>query len=250
MGSEDRTLTLGTRNVTVQPFSGRKIIRAMKLLRGITEGAPEVLEAWAKFTSDYEKNNSVTLTRAEALFEFPPAVNEAGVTVRAGRLDHLSDDDWAASGNKITVPKTPGNGEKIAAVFPKAMDLAEESVTRLLALVAIGEPELKAARGDVEAKLDELAEDLLDAPYEELLHLAVLGGESVDEQYVRKAQVLGDRVGNAARLVGLNPGMFARRRTSSTAKPTSSSASPTPSAGDPTSPSAPTGDSSSASTID
>jgi hypothetical protein len=240
----DRTISLGSRNVTVEPFTGRKALRAFKLLRGITQGAPAIMERWAEFTREYEEANTVSLSRAEAMFEFPP-----------GRFDHISDADWQASGNRLKVPRSPGTAEKIAAVFPEALDLAETEVLRLLALVAMPNAEVRENRGNIEDALDALAEEIIDAPYEQLLELAVLGGEAVDEQYRRKAAALGDRMGNALRLVGLDPNRVLNRQpaptpTSSTERQTSSNGSPTPTGGDPTPPSTPIGASSSASTTD
>lgn len=247
MGNE---ITLGQRIVRVEPFSGRKAMRAFRLLRHVSKGAPEILSAWARFTKEYEADNSVELSRAEALFEFPPIKEqESGRVLRPGRFDHLTDADWAASGNKVRIPRSPSVPEQIAAVFPEAFDLAEKEVLRLLALIAAANHEVKDHREDLPEFLDEVAEDLLDAPFEDLLELAVLGGEVVDEQYRRKAEELGGRVGNALRLVGLNPETFQRQTstpsTTSISKPASSTDSAASTDGRPASPSTePTGDSS------
>lgn len=244
----DKTIVLGRHNVTVEPFSGRKAMRAFRLLRHISSGTPAIMKSWASFVREYERDNGVELSRAEALFEFPPVKEpESGRVLRPGRFDHLSDEDWAASGNKVRLPKSPTLPEQIAAVFPEAFDLAETEVLRLLALVAMPNDEVKERREDLGEALDALAEDLLDAPFDALLELAVIGGETVDEQYRRKAEALGDRMGNALRLVGLDPKALQRSTTSttSTSRPASSTDSPPPTDGSPASPSTePTGGSS------
>lgn len=240
-------LRLGDRLVRVEPFSGRKALAAFRLLKTAAHGAPEVFTMWADFTRRYEAENSIELTRAAALFEFPPRRNEAGEIVAPGRFGHLTDADWQASGNVVRLPKSPTLAEQIAAVFPVAFDLAEREVLRLLALVAMPEDDVKANRGDLDQALDQLADEILDAPFDALLELAVVGGEAVDDQYRRKVDNLGDRLGNALRLLGIDRAKKPPQPAPSTSRPTSSTDSPAPTDGRPTSPSELTGASSSAS---
>lgn len=246
--THSRNLMLGQRSVTVAPFSGRKAIRAVHLLKDVSEGAPEIFAELAKFVRDYEKTNSLHLTRAQALFQFPPGVDPDTGDRIPGRFEHLTDADWTSCANVVTLPRSPTVPEQVAAVLPKALELAEKEVLRLLALVAMSNEDVKVhdKAGQLEAQLDELADEIIDAPYEELIELAVLGGEGADEQYRRKAAVLGDRLGNAMRLVGIKPRTKAPEPEppepsgSSTPTPPSSTPSDGPTAGPPTSPSTPT----------
>lgn len=246
----DGGLRVGSRIVTVEPFSGRKALALLNRLRRVSNGAPAIMAQLAEFIRAYEAQNSVTMSRAQARFEFPPRRDaETGEVVRPGRFDHLSEDDWAAVGHTVTLPREPSMAEQVAAVFPEAMELAEESVLRVLALVAMPEDDVRKYRGspdDLDAALDDLADELLDAPFETLIELAVVGGEQVDDQYQRKARTLGGRMGNALRLLGVK--QPPREPTPETERPTSSTSSPEPTGGPPTSSSAPTGSSSSAST--
>lgn len=249
-----RTITLGSRNITVEPFSGRKALRAFHMLKQIATDAPAIMQTWHEFTAEYEREHALELSRAEARFEFPPIRGDVteldrldavpvevrgdewqrerdaaiAKVMRPGRFDHLTDQDWEKSGNRVRLPRSPSQAEQIVAVFPTALELAEEQVLRLLALIAMPEADVKAHRGDLNDKLDVLAEDLLDAPFEDLVELAVIGGESVNDQYVRKTEKLGDRVGNALRLVGIKT---KPREPSPTAKPSSSTSSGAPTDG-------------------
>jgi hypothetical protein len=63
----------------------------------------------------------------------------------------------------------------------------------------------RAAATDLPAALDERSEELLDAPADDLLELAVAAGEMVETQFVAKVRSLGGRLPNALRLLGLSP---------------------------------------------
>lgn len=262
-------LRLGDRVIRVEPFSGRKALRALKLLRGVTDEIPKIIEEWGAFVRAYEDGNSITVSRSTALAQFPPlyaidpdtgqrlATSDGDlVMLRAGRYEHLTEADWEASDHQVTLPRSPSMGEQIAAIFPMAFDLAETEVKRLLALIAMPESEVRERRGDLDDALDTAAEEILDAPFDDLVELMVLGGEALDEQYRRKAAKLGDRLGNMARLIGLKIKMpdepLPQEETgiSSTGKPPSFTSSGEPTDGAPTSPSEPIGVSSSASTTE
>ena len=52
---------IGVEEVTIQAFSGRKAIRAMKILKAMSRGVPEVLEEWAAFNRAYADENAILL---------------------------------------------------------------------------------------------------------------------------------------------------------------------------------------------
>lgn len=260
----NKTVQVGEEEIKLEPFSGRKAIRVIRTIEHITKGVPEILDKWADFTREYEARNVTVVDRATArhfygprpLMEDQPVLAPDGKTVvtdaigdpivrRTPRLDdsgrailgpdplaHMSDADWEASGNRLRLPKSPGQGEQIAAVFPMALDLAEEEVLRLLAVLATPNAELKrkARDGSLKDYLTERADELIDAPATDLLELAVVAGEMVDEQFTTKVRSLGGRLPNALRLLGLGSGSpkteEASKSESSETKPTLSTDSP------------------------
>lgn len=219
-----RTVELGSRRVTVERVSGRKASRAMAELRIIGRAIPELVIEAGKFRSEYEAANVIVLDRARAELEYGPRVltdddgeprtypaghEKAGELVMyPGPLGHMTEEAWQACGQKLELPRSPSTAEVIAAVFPAALDVAEEAVYRLLALFAMTNADVKQYRrsGTLTEELNELADELLDdADADELLELAVIAGEVVEDQFVSKAQALGGRAGNALRLLGLDP---------------------------------------------
>lgn len=232
------TVKVGNEEIRLEQFSGRKAIRVIRTVEHITKGVPKILERWAEFTREYEASNVTEMDRTTARRYYGPAVlmdeepvlaadgvtaivNDMGdpIVRRSPRLGsdnkpvmgpdplaHMTDADWEASGNKLRLPKTPSTEEKIAAIFPLALDLAEEETLRLLALLSMTNKQVKdAMKSDLPAALDERADELLDAPATDLLELAVASGEMVEEQFTSKVRELGDRLPNALRLFGVSP---------------------------------------------
>jgi hypothetical protein len=89
----------------------------------------------------------------------------------------------------------------------------------------------KAANGDLPAALDERAEELLDAPADDLMELAVAAGEMVEEQFMARVKALGDRIPNALRLFGMSPNRQTSSASASETNPISSTDSPSPTDG-------------------
>lgn len=269
-----RTVRLGNREVTIERVSGRKASRAFAELKAVGKAVPELVNSWGRFQAEYESTHSVELDRAQAEFRYgpEPLVREgelvrypedhrlAGEPVMVpGPLASMTEESWAAAGNKLRLPRSPSFGESLAAIMPDALEVAEEHVYRLLALFTMENADVKAHRkdGTLPTKLDELADELLDdAGADELLELAVVCGEVVEDQFVSKTEELGDRLGNALRLLGMDPAKVRAQTTpqgpqttdsttppeeepstatSSPSNPTSSTDSPAPGDGPPTS---------------
>lgn len=259
------TITLGEREHRIERISARKAARAFAELRAITRAVPEINKAVSTFVRTYEEENVVELDRVQAKMRFG-----------AETIDTLTEEDWANAGGKLRLPRSPGTTEVILAAFPIALDLAEAHVYRLLALFLMPNEDVARYRknGELDERLGERADDLLDDAYgDEVMELAVVVGELVDRQFVGKARELGDRLGNALRLVGLGPatpttptasrddatgdpaetstssesGPSASKPTSSTSTPAPTDGSPTPSSTSPTS-SSPSSDTASTST--
>lgn len=220
-----RTLELGPRTVTIEPPSGRKASRAFGLLRAINDQAPELVEAWGQFEAAYSASHYIELDRANAelrygpepyvregeLVTFPDGHPKAGEPVMLpGALESMTDEAWQSVDNKLRLPKAPGLELKLANIIGHpALEAAEENVYRLLALFAMSNADVKTYRrdGSLPQELSDLADELLDdAGADELLELAVVVGEVIDEQFRSKVEKIGaGRLGNALRALGVEP---------------------------------------------
>jgi hypothetical protein len=271
------TVEVGDTTVVLEPFSARKALRVLRTIEHITQGVPEIMEEWARFTRDYEASHSTELDRAYAraqlgpeplmdeepllvegkaltddrgqvLVRRTPKLDEAGRPVMGpDPLGHMSEEDWQASGNKYRRPRSPSMEERIVAIFPRALNLAETETLQLLALLSMTNSEVKqAASADLKAALAARVEVLLDAPADSWLELAVASGEMVEGQFASKVRALGERLPNALRLFGMSPKSQSTSTNSvSEMKPISSTDSQSPTDGDPgESSTEPTGDSS------
>lgn len=239
---------LGNRTVEIQDLSGRKALRAMAIVRSIADGWPEILRRIAAFTREYEEENYVLLERAEARHRFPARplmvdgelVRDENDDLVYGRdpLAHMSDADWEKSDNKLKIRQSPSRNEVFAAVFPEAFDIAREQVTALLALGVIENSELSRVAIDngpegVEDLLTERGNTLLDEDLGELMNLAVVIAEVVEEQLSKEIKQLGGRTGKFLKLFGLQgPKSPEPAEESKTLSPTSSISSPASTGGE------------------
>lgn len=238
-----RKVQLGNREVEVQDLSGRKAIRATKIVRSIADGWPEILTAIAEFTRRYEEENFVLLDRAEARHRFAPRplvvdgelVRDEGGELVLGPdpLGHMTDADWTQSDGRLKVRQSPSRNEVFAAVFPQAFDIAEEQITQLLALAITPNAELSKTAIDngpeaVEELLKKTVDDFIDEDFGQIMELAVVTGEVVEEQLTQDLKKLGGRTGKFLRLFGLQgpkspeketPESTSSRQTSSTSSP-------------------------------
>jgi hypothetical protein len=231
---------LGGELITIERVSALKASRAFAILKGISGKVPGLTKQWGDYVAEYEREHYVELTRAQARLRFPArplldpdtrapirepdTIRRAGApgddpvespNPRAGELvltpspvDHMTEEDWKASGQTLRLPESPSTAQIIVAIFPEALEVAEESVYRLLALLTLRNEDVHRhwKGGALDAELEARVDWLLGNSYaEELLELAVVAGETIDDQFRRKIESLGDRVGKALRLVGLNP---------------------------------------------
>jgi hypothetical protein len=258
-----KTVKVGAREVVLQPFSLGKGLRVLHTVRYITQSVPKILTAWGEFGREYEAQHVTEIERTFARLEYAPRplMDEEPLLDGEGRaitdqlgqalvrrtpklidgvpvmgpdpLGHMSEEDWQASGNRLRIPRSPSTEERVAAIFPMALTLAEEEVSRLLALLSMSNAEVKrAAAGDFPEALAARAEELMDAPAEDLMELAVAAGEMVEEQFMAKVKGLGDRLPNALRLFGMSPKGQASMNSASETNPISSTDSPSPTDGE------------------
>lgn len=281
----DRALNvveIGGERVTVERVSARKASSAFSILRGLGDAIPQIVKARAKFVREYEADNVVELDRVQARLRFPrrplldensaplyeadtlpdgsPNPNAGELVLAPSPLDAMSEEDWERAGNVMRLPKSPDLYEELAAVFPVALDEAEEQVYSLLALFTMTNAEVKRARreGGLKPVLEARVEELLDdAGADELLELAVVVIEVINAQFRSKLDALGDRAGNALAALGLgnrgqapqttpqppqtteSNGPETSSSTVSNSTPTSSTDTAAPTDGDPTTPSTP-----------
>jgi hypothetical protein len=270
------TVELGGRIVSIERPTGLKASRALALMRALSKAMPDLQSDLARFRREYERENVLELDRVQAKLRFPPRplVDDAGeylvdehdeVRYMPSPVDRLTDEDWVNAGGVYKIAASPSTPEVIAALFDRALEVAEEHVYALLALFTIGNRELKAARaaGGLEELIASTVEELLDDAYaDELLELAVVVGETVDHHFVRKTRELGARTGKALRLLGIDLPTKVRPQeeqaetttssststdTPSDSRPSSSTDTAASTDGPPTSPSTPRGTSSSSS---
>lgn len=229
------SVTVGDASLTISAFSGRKALIAERIVRRTIRRYPEIVKQWFEFKREFERENVSTLDRSEAVFRFGP------------RVQHLTDADWESSGGVLRLSEAPTMNEQVAAIWPVAMDHAEDEVLRLLALCVIASGDLKRAKDaggqdQVDKLLLERGEELLDEATDaaDLAELAVVAGETLSDQFKTKASTLGPRVGKLLEAAGLkDPAPASPDPTSSETptdgsspeKPTSSTGSPTPTGG-------------------
>jgi hypothetical protein len=263
----------GEREVVLQPFSLRKGLRVLHTLRWISQSVPQILKAWADFTREYEAANVTEIDRAFARVEYAPRplmdeeplLGDDGraITDQLGQalvrrtprlvdgvpvmgpdpLAHLTEEDWQASGNRLRIPRSPSVEERVAAIFPMALEVAEEQTLALLALLSMTNEEYDAAakgKGakDAQAAIDARKDELLSAPMYDMLELAIAAGEMVEQEFVGRAKrELADRLPNALRLFGMSPSSRSETPTTSQTpasrtSATSSTDSPPPTDGE------------------
>jgi len=229
------TLELGGRTVTIERVSQRKASVAFALLRGASGKVREVVHDWGRFQTEYEESHTVAIDRAMALLRYGPRpiVDDAGRPLvypdrlegpdgsstphpRAGQvvmspspLEAMTEEAWSAQGNMMRMPRSPSWAESAAAVLPAAIEHAEEEIYRLLALFTLSNEEVAVRRrdGTLRDELERRADELVDGCFaDELVELAVVCGEVVDNAFRAKAAAIGgSRMGKALRLLGLNP---------------------------------------------
>lgn len=242
-----RTLELAGRSITIEPPSGRKASRAFALLRAIDREAPELIAAWGEFETTYQAEHYTEIDRANAelhygpeplvlegeLQRYPDGHPKAGEPIMVpGALESMSEEAWRAVDNKLRLPERPSFGAKVANIIRHdAIERAEENVYRLVALFAMPNADVKRYRkdGSFNDRLEELVNDLLDdADLMDLVELAAVAGEVIDEQFRTKAEKLGGRLGNALRVLGLEPRTRAPQTATQAPQTASSPATPTP----------------------
>lgn len=159
---------VGDRTVTVGRFRGYTATKIMREAAAIGRRYPRLSKDIAAYKRDYEAENSITLTRAEAEMKLGTDATK------------ISEAAWEAAGQQLTLRRSPAIEEQMVAVWPDLLEHAEEHVIRLLALLAIDRQALEEAydTDDVDDALSREGKRLLfDGDAAELLELALAGVE-------------------------------------------------------------------------
>lgn len=217
--------------VTVERVGAIKGSRAWTILRSVADRIPEIAQAWGDYQQKYRESHSTVVDRAFAMLRFGPSpliangspvlypmVQEDGtphprggeVVMIPSPLSAMTEEGWAARDHKMAMPADPPTPELVAAVFDKAMEVAEDHVYRVVALLTLPNDEVnrlwRQGDGKLDERVDERVDEVMDAAFaDDLLELAVVCGEVIEGAFARKVDRLGERVGNALRLVGLAP---------------------------------------------
>lgn len=212
---------VGDSTITVSNFNGRRGVWAMRIMRSALKRAPEVMEAVDEAVKAYEKTNTVVFSRAQALYQFPPttvygeAAESLGVpdgTVIPGRVGHLTEADWEASGGVLELPRAAPFEVKLGAGFPLALDLAEDEMLRLIGLAAMSDSQFAAmvrnspSKDETLKELQKRGDDLIDAPMTDLLNLVLTVVETTQAQIDEAMRELSPkaRLGKLAETLGLS----------------------------------------------
>lgn len=172
-----RKVTIGDTEYTIRPFKGFKFVRAGRIVAQISNQWKAVIEALGEFTREYESLNSLRITRDMA---------------RQREVFGLTDDMFEGK-EYVEVPQPPSTEEQVIGVLPKVLDMAENQVLQILALIVIEDNRLREAQtnGTVDEVLKELGGDLMfQGEMQELTELGIVAWEVVNEQFEGKGDKL------------------------------------------------------------
>jgi hypothetical protein len=189
MSDKARTVQVGERTYTVQPFKGFKATRIGRIVAEVTKQVPGVTDAMAQFTREFESKNAVRITRNMSMLpRFKPLFEDMNMT----------EDDWQRCGGAVEIPQPPDPAMVYAAVFNLIFEQAEDKVLNLLAWVAVTNSELRDAdeADNVDEVIARIRRDLLhEGDLEELLELFIVGVDMIKEQFTGKLEALTGAIG-------------------------------------------------------
>jgi hypothetical protein len=208
---------IGDRTYVVGKFSAFKVLRASRIVGRIMRAYPEIALDDGRFVADFERFNTVRITRAMAKL---PRFAALG----------LEPADFEGR-DAIEFPTPPPAAARVMNVFPKAVAAAEADVMLLFALMLASNTELEEHddAGDVDEWLvgqsRKLAHRAADAG--ELVDVAVAVAETLREQFGSR----GDSWGKLLALFTESPAPSSSATTTTASSPGSSTDSPEPTDG-------------------
>jgi hypothetical protein len=200
---------VGDRNVTVEPFSTRRTTYAFRVVAGVFRRYRDLGKDIAQFRREYETENPIRVSReqAERL-----VAHHAGLAAEADEEDErvaheAASRRWQAmlDGSLkdrpyVELPGEPSIQETVVHVLPKAMENAEEEITRLLGLIVISNTEFGEARRQkkIDPSLMIKGDEILDGSTpDEALDLLFSGAEL----FLGDVQARKEKVGKLRKLV-------------------------------------------------
>src|SRR4051794_3606194 len=106
------TIDIGDQTYTVQKFSGRKAIRAGRLLTEILQEVPDIQKRVSEFTREFREVNATRVSRATAELRWPEQVAR------------VSEEAWRSSDGKVEIPADPSVYDIAGHVFPLVFEAA------------------------------------------------------------------------------------------------------------------------------
>lgn len=209
-----KTVTLGGKEIMLEPFSGFKAIFAIDTVGAVEGTVRQLVGEQVDFKAAHTARviagrSKLTFSRVEARRQFRPeplyeqvdtddgprliAVLKDGVPVMGpDPLGHVTEADWQASGNQLVIPQIPRNEDTdidnavMLAMVPRAFKEARATVLRLVALVMTSNRDLEewdGAGADIDAQLDAAAKKTMHrADAAELIALVVAAVELARDQ--------------------------------------------------------------------
>lgn len=212
-----KAVEVAGRRVLIERPSTLKGTRGLAIFEAITANVPEIVEEFGSFRTRYMVAGATTLSRAEAQIEFRPRPaiidgelqyrDDGSLEMLPSALAHMTEADWAENDGRLQILGPPPDlPQAIAGVLPKVMDAGVDNVFKLLAVFLASNADLKAARvaGNVDEFIEQAANDLIDDSFlDEVPEMLVAVAEVIDENLRAKFEVIGDRLGEALRVIGL-----------------------------------------------
>lgn len=179
---KSRDIVVGDKVVTIQPLRGFKAVKAGQIIGSAAHTISELVDAVADYRAAYAERHPVTINR------------ELNSAHGYGYPDEAFDEK-----GELTLPGNPNDNEVLLAVFPNVMDMANEQLIDLLALMLAPNDELRKAfdDGDVEPVLKAWRGRILyDMDMPQIVELAGKVGDVLRDELTG----LGDSVGKLAAL--------------------------------------------------
>jgi len=186
-------ITINDRTVTIERFTGSKASRIFTLLKVIHQKMPDITKQMAEFRARYRNDYAIELDRINAIAQIPS-------------LEHLPEEEWERAGHKIRIPQEPSTAEMFLEIAPSVIESVEDVAYRLLGLIAMKNDVVSryAKTGEIWDRVDEFVDETIrPAPFDEIMELGIVAAEMFDSQVLSKAQEIGGRAGNVARLFGM-----------------------------------------------
>lgn len=176
-----KTVTIGGQPHTLADFSAFKAVYALEIIGDVESAVRGLVHEAGDFRTEYAKRHTLTMPRAEARRQYAPRPLLERTETEGGEvklapllvdgdpvmgpdpLGHLTDADWEASDNLLTIPEYPDENAVMLAMIPRAFKAAKTSVLRLLALALTSDRDVETWDGaeEIDAKLDTAGTELL-----------------------------------------------------------------------------------------